>query len=516
MMLASGEQMKNIDKRAIGSYGIPSLTLMERAAEAIAAQVQSDLKESDTVAVFAGNGNNGGDGFAAAWLLLQRGYQIRVFFTGDPQRMTPDCREMQARYAALGGCTEPFQPETEEQEDYVQNCAVVIDAIFGVGLSRPISGIAAQAVACINRSNGLVFSADMPSGIHSDTGAALGDAVLADKTMTFTCKKIGQILGAGPRHCGELIVAPIGIPAAALEAESLFAIEVDDSLVSSMLPDRPADGHKGTFGKVCIIAGSLPYAGAPVLSARSASHSGCGLVFLCVPQSIWEPTASRCLEEMVIPFPDAEGMLSESALQQLQEKANGCTAVLLGPGLGRSAGVEQIVQNMIKSCQCPLVLDADGINALSGHIDWLGARNGLVTVLTPHDGEFFRLTGHHPSADRVVEARKVAAQLGCFLLLKGHPTVVATPDGRCYVNTTGGSGLAKGGSGDVLAGLLVSLIAQGMEAGEAAAAAAWIHGRAGDLLEIEQTARAMVPGQLIEKFPAVFCNLTSLAAEKKT
>ena len=506
MRLATAGQMRNMDRQAIAVCGIPSLELMERAAQGIVDNLLPDLGDGAAV-VFAGSGNNGGDGFAVAWILQKQGREVRVFFTGEQSRMTADCREMQGRYAALGGRTEPFDPESADQIRYAERCAVVVDAIFGVGLSRPVTGCPAAAIACINRCSGLVVAADMPSGVHSDTGAVLGAAVVADKTITFTCAKIGQLIGDGARHCGEVTVVPIGIPREAVDGEEPFAEAVTGSAVQAYLPVRPEDGHKGTFGKVCIAAGSIPYAGAPVLAARAASHSGCGLVFLCVPQSIWVPTAARCLEEMVLPLPDVEGMVSEFALQSLQEKIQACDSVLLGPGLGRGGSVDRVIHTVLETCRAPLVLDADGINALSGHIDWLEARRGLVTVLTPHDGEFSRLMGHFPGADRVGEARTAAARLGCVILLKGHPTIVATPDGRCYVNTTGGSGLAKGGSGDVLAGLLVSLLAQGMEAGAAAAAAAWIHGRAGDLLEGERTARAMVPGQLVETFSEVFREL---------
>ncbi len=504
MRLMTAEQLRRLDRRAIEEGGIPSLTLMERAAEHLAKAAAEGFPAPGRAAVVCGSGNNGGDGFAAACLLLQAGWAVRVLFVGRREKMTADCRAMARRFLALGGGAADYDPADGGQAAFLAAADLVIDALFGVGLSRPVEGISAQAVAAMNAAGGLVAAADMPSGLHSDTGAVMGCAVKADRTVTFTERKLGQLLGKGPLYCGEVLLADIGIPAALAAEERPAAVGVDRDWVRRRLPPRPADGHKGTFGSAYLLAGSRRYAGAPLLASRAAVRGGCGLVFLGVPESVWPAVAARCLEEMPQPLPERDGALGLKALPAARSEMERCSAALIGPGLGRGAETAAAVRALAEALPGPLVLDADGINALEGHIDVLEGRRGRTTVLTPHPGEFARLGG---GGEPLPAARDFAVRYGCTLVLKGHRTVTAAPDGSCFVNTTGGSGLAKGGSGDVLAGLITSLLAQGAAPWEAAAAAVWIHGRAGELLERERTAYAMAPGQLPEAFSAVFREL---------
>ncbi len=289
-------------------------------------------------------------------------------------------------------------------------------------------------------------------------------------------------------------------------------VELNQSLVKGWLPARPEEGHKGTFGKVDIVAGSEGYTGAPVLAARAAVRGGTGLVFLQVPRCVYPIVAVKCDEAMPSPLPDQGGKLGAEALPLILERTKGCDAVLLGPGLGRSEESDKVVRRLAKAIEKPLVLDADGLNALDGHISILESRKG-PTVLTPHDGEFARLTGRWPGTHwltgqrtyekRLADACSLAKRTRAVVVLKGHRTIIAEPGGSLCVNTTGNAGMAKGGSGDVLAGLTVSLLAQGMSAFHAAAAAVWIHGRAGDLCRDEMGERAMTPSDLIAHFGAV-------------
>lgn len=278
-----------------------------------------------------------------------------------------------------------------------------------------------------------------------------------------------------------------------------------EELVKSWLPERPEDGHKGTFGKVNIIAGCEGFTGAPVLASRAAVRGGTGLVFLQVPRSVYPIIAVKCDEAMPSPLVDEDGKLAAAACGKVMERLSACDAGLIGPGLGRSSGVDTVVWNAVERYEKPLVVDADGLNALSQHILLLKQRTA-PTVLTPHDGEFQRLSGFWPSRQQE-ERREQAAEFarihGCVLVLKGHRTVIANDRGRLYENTTGNAGMAKGGSGDVLGGLIVSLIAQGMEPIHAAAAAVWIHGRAGDLCAKAMGQRAMTPTDLIGRLPEV-------------
>ena len=280
--------------------------------------------------------------------------------------------------------------------------------------------------------------------------------------------------------------------------------ELTRDLIASWLPDRPEDGHKGTFGKVLIAGGSVGFSGAPVLAARAAVRGGTGLVFLGVPRSVWPAAAVKCDSAMPFPLPeDAAGRMTDAAAAALSEKLSGCDAGLLGPGLGQSEQLDTLVTRVLETAECPMVVDADGLNALSRHMDIL-SRAKAPWILTPHDGEYQRLSGHLPGPDRGAEALAFARKYRCILVLKGHRTVVAAPDGQVYENTTGNHGMAKGGSGDALAGLILSLLGQGMEPVQAAAAGVWIHGRAGDRAAMDKSFRGMTPSDLIEALPLVW------------
>ena len=273
---------------------------------------------------------------------------------------------------------------------------------------------------------------------------------------------------------------------------------IDRAYVKNLLPARDPYGHKGTFGKVLCICGSVGYTGAPVFASRAAVRTGSGLVFLAVPESIWPVCAVKSDEAMPFPMPDMDGRL-HGCFTQLRQRAEGCDAILAGCGLGRSAGLDELMRDILTFPQ-PLVLDADGINAIASHMDVLQRRRGRVTVLTPHEGEFLR-AGGDLSRGRIDAAVDYAVKYGVHLILKGHETVVAAPDGRYRINTTGNSGMAKGGSGDVLAGMVLSLLGQGMEAFDACCAAVYLHGRAGDLAAADKGERGMTPTDLLESIP---------------
>ena len=276
-------------------------------------------------------------------------------------------------------------------------------------------------------------------------------------------------------------------------------LTLDAAYVRAALPRRDPEGHKGDFGKVYVLGGSVGYTGAPVFCSRAAVHSGCGLVFLGVPSDIWQVAAVKSDEAMPHPLPSLDGKLCLSAEEDIRRRAAGCDAVAVGCGMGRSEESDGLVCRLL-TLEQPLVLDADGINALEWHIDELSRRRGLVTVLTPHEGEFFRVGGD-VSRGRESGAAAYAARRGVYLVLKGHRTVIAAPDGRLAVNTTGNDGMAKGGSGDILTGMTASLLAQGMEPFAACCCAVWLHGRAGDLAAAEKGRRGMTPGDLLEKLP---------------
>ena len=282
--------------------------------------------------------------------------------------------------------------------------------------------------------------------------------------------------------------------------------EITAGWVKELLPGRDPWGHKGTFGKVYCLCGSVGYTGAPVFAGRAAMRTGSGLVYLGVPAAVWQVTAVKSDEAMPFPLPDRDGKLSLAAEGAIRERTASCDAVLIGCGLGRSDESDQLVRRLL-DMEKPLILDADGINALQHHINTLSVRHDRVTVLTPHEGEFVRVGGDL-SLGRERAAREFALQHGTYLVLKGHRTIVAAPDGRMAVNTTGNAGMAKGGSGDILSGMLLSLLGQGMAPFEACCAAVWLHGRAGDLAAADKGERGMIPGDLLEQIPYAMKNLS--------
>lgn len=544
MNLATAAQMQEIDRIAIHERGIPSLDLMERAAEGVADAVEA-LAEREVpagrekalllpeargqvslgghtaeivkapgggrrrAAVFAGPGNNGGDGVAAARLLAGRGWEVRVFLVGDRASLTPDNAANAARlsevHLTLETLPEDFPADTEENCALLAWCAgcdVLVDALFGVGLGRPVSGQFAAAVALMNSVLVPVVAADIASGLSADTGRVLGCAVRAAVTVTFSLAKVGQLVDQGGSYTGWLIVHDIGIPEDILRTQKLDTETIDALFVKNVLPRRREDGHKGDFGKDYILAGSVGFTGAPVFAARACVRTGAGLVTVGTPAAAWPVVAGKCMEEMPYPLPDQDGKLSAAARGSILERAQTCGAVLIGPGLGRSPESDGLLCSLAAELPQSLVLDADGINAVSEHIDVLRKRFGRVTVLTPHDGEFARLGGDLAACARLDAARDFAREHGCVLVLKGHRTIVAAPDGRAAVNTTGNSGMAKGGSGDVLSGMILALLGQGMAAYEAACAAVWLHGRAGDLAARDKGEYSMTPSDLLERIPA--------------
>lgn len=506
MRIVSASRMRELDRRAIRDRGIPSLELMENAAGAVVRTALARMKERSAApyraAVFCGAGNNGGDGAAAARLLLAEGVQVRAFMVGDREKMTSDCQSMVRRLERAGGRLEDFLPGDSEQEAWVKEADLLVDAIFGIGLTRRVEGRYARAIALMNASQVPVVAADIPSGVETDTGRVLGTAVKAWDTVTFTCPKAGHFVGRGELCAGRLTVADIGIPKELLEEEktqlqALFPEEIE-------LPHRRREAHKGDFGRVCILGGCVGYTGAPVLAAKAAVRTGAGLVTVLVPSSIWPVAAVKLECAMPRPLPAAaNGSLSWDSREEALAHMDASDAALIGPGLSRAEGAAETVRYLLTHTRGPVVLDADGINALEGHIHVLEARRGLTTVLTPHDGEFARLTGAPPSEDRLGAARDFAARHGCVLVLKGHRTITAFPDGKAVINTTGNPGMAKGGSGDILAGMIAALIAQGMGPGDAVPWAVCLHGQAGDLTAAELGEYGMTPVDMLERIPEI-------------
>jgi len=489
--------MRLSDRHVIEDLGIPGTELMAAAARHIADAARARRKEG-AIAAFCGTGNNGGDGIGAAAYLLQEGAAVRVFLIGNPESLTPDSREMLRLLESHGGAVETFD-SAHDIVGYLRGCDVIIDAMFGTGLNSDVRGDALLAVEMINESAAYVIAADMPSGVCADTGRILGAAVSADLTVTFSLPKAGQFLEPGCVCAGDLHVCDIGVPQEVLRDLPAYADAVLPDEIA--LPRRNPNTHKGDYGRCLIIAGSVGYTGAPTLCARAASRCGAGLVAVGVPQRIYDITAAKLDEEMPFPLPDdGSGRLSIAALDAIVSRAAECDAMVIGPGLSRSPGITELVAAVLKLVTIPVILDADGINAISGNIDILDNAAGPV-ILTPHPGEFMRLGGDLSGGNRLGPAREFAVAHNVITVLKGHRTISAMPDGSAYINTTGGPAMAKGGSGDVLAGMIAALIGQKFPLKDSVLAAVCIHGYAGDKCADEYGVYSPVAGDIINMLP---------------
>ncbi len=519
MKILTAEAMQAVDRRAIEEIGIPSLVLMENAALGVVEAVARHFPRAQAVAIFCGPGNNGGDGLAVGRHLALRGYEPRLFLAtggrglaGDALTQLEICRRSRLEVVELLGAAEVDAALTD-----ARGCDLVIDALFGTGLGRPLAGVFAELVAGLNTLPVPCLAIDLPSGLDASRAEVLGPHVQAELTVTFAAPKVAHVFLPAAQAVGELAVVDLGIPAFLLEeaAGDLSLLSAEE--VAGLLPRRRPDGHKGDHGHALIVAGGPGRAGAAILASRAAVRCGAGLVTAAVPASIAATVDGGSIESMTLGLPaQVDGELGAEAAEAVLAAGQGKDAVALGPGLGRSEGAEAAIRAIAAACPLPLVLDADGLNAFAGRLGELAARRA-PTVLTPHPGEMARLLGitaAEVQADRPAAARRAAELSGAVVVLKGHLTLVAAGrglEGACEVrvNPTGGPALASGGSGDVLTGMIAAFLAQGLAAGEAAAAGVFVHGLAGDRLAEASGAPAIAAADLAAELPAALASLLS-------
>jgi NAD(P)H-hydrate epimerase len=507
--LVTARTMRALDRHTIETLGVAGDLLMESAGRAVAAVVLERLPRGGSVLVVCGSGNNGGDGLVVARQLQLLGVPVRTLCVGEPEKLRGDAARNLTRARALEVPIEG--PGWLERSDDLSQWAepgraVVVDAIFGTGLTRTVDGAAARAIAAIDRwgRRGPVVAVDLPSGLHADSGQVLGAAVSAEITVTIGLPKLGLVLEPGRSHAGRVVVARVGIADRAPDALADATLWTG-AAAGTLLPERPAAGHKGTFGHVLVVAGSPGKTGAAALAARGAGRAGAGLVTIACPAGIEEILEVKCTESMTAALPDtAERCLAASAEKAILELGAERDAIALGPGLGMHPETVALVRAVAAGLDAPLVIDADGLNALATAGGSLSGRSA-PTIVTPHPGEAARLLGATVASinqDRVESAKRLASETGAVVLLKGAASVVAAPDGRVLVNPTGGPALATGGTGDVLTGMVAALLAQGTAPFEAAGLAAYLHGFAGDRIASQAGPLGLQASDLADEVPS--------------
>ncbi len=508
MKIVTGTQMQALDGRTITEARVPSLVLMERAGTGLADFIQHRLGalRGKSITVVCGKGNNAGDGFVAARLLRQRHANVTVLLLSPAGELSRDAAATYRRWVRTGGtsATRSFRSR-EQAKPLLTASALIVDALLGTGLSTPVSGAYAEAIDLINASGQPVVAVDIPSGIHADSGAMLGHAVRATSTVTFGLPKCGLYLGAGIDHAGSVHIVDIGIPSAFVDEIDSRTLLITKDLVANALPPRPASAHKGTFGHAGILAGSVGKSGAAALAATAALRTGAGLVTVAIPASVNDVLEAKLLEVMTMPLPDTKARtLARAGFDRILAFMQARTAIAIGPGLSTHPETVELVQALMKHLDRPSVLDADALNALASRASLLTACK-TPPVLTPHPGEMARLepeaTSQSVNADRLGTAGRFARERGVFVVLKGARTVIARPDGLLAICPTGNSGMATAGTGDVLTGMIVGLLAQGVPSWEAACSAAYLHGAAGDLAARQLGSAGMIAGDLIEQIP---------------
>jgi ADP-dependent NAD(P)H-hydrate dehydratase / NAD(P)H-hydrate epimerase len=515
------QQMREADRQTIEDVGLPSIVLMENAGRQVVAAMESAFESlaSMSIAVVCGRGNNGGDGFVVARALIDRSIQTRVALIGESSALKGDARanfeilralDIDVLEVADAGAWELHGADLLDVD-------LVVDALVGTGLTAPLSGLYETVVEDINAAPVPVVSIDLPSGLSADSPDVGGPAIDAALTVTLAAPKLPLVLPPGEELAGTLVIADIGIPSAVVNGIDGPWVELlTKDAMRALVPPRAPQSHKGDYGHVLVVAGSPGKTGAAVLAARAALRSGAGLVTVAAPAGCLPLIAPYGPEFMTLALAeDANGLVDAEAAEQVL--AFEADVIAAGPGLGRSPGVRAFVRALVEQCAVPLILDADAVVAFAGEPDRLLARDGVDLILTPHPGEMAAITGlsvEDVQANRLAVARDFASTHRAHVVLKGHRTIVAMPEGQTYINLTGNPGMATAGSGDVLLGVVAAWTAQLMDAEAACRLAVYLHGLAGDLAEADEGEIALIAGDIVDRLGDAVLELT--ARRKKT
>jgi len=510
MLLVTTNEMRELDRKAIEEVGIPGLLLMENAGLQVVhhAERRFGSWRGKRVLVLCGGGNNGGDGMVVARQVAQRGAEVRIVLAADPVKVAGDALTNLQIVQRLGLPLHVLHSAEELSELWQQGWDLVVDALLGVGVKGEVRGLVGETIRFFEGRDVPVVSVDIPSGIDADTGAVCGCAMRAQLTVTFGAMKVGLAVYPGAEYAGEVVVGEIGIPRFLLEQANIPRRLITREQVRRWLPVRPAEAHKGRFGHVLVVGGSVGLAGAPMMAAEAVLRVGAGLCSVAVPQSIYATAAATLREAMVHPLPDApEGCLSADSVEPMLPLLERANALAIGPGWGTHPPARQALRKLLSRARVACVIDADALNCMALEPDIL-PESPPPLVFTPHPGEMARLLGTDTAsvqANRLTIAQQAAERFRAIVVLKGARTVIATPNGRIWVNPTGNVGMATGGSGDALTGTIAGLLAQGLDAECSATVGVYLHGLAGDLAAQAVGEAGMIAGDIIRYLPQAIC-----------
>jgi hydroxyethylthiazole kinase-like uncharacterized protein yjeF len=504
MRVVTAAEMYAIDHDTIQNIGISDDSLMENAGQALFNVLKERIPRSARVAVLSGTGNNGGDGFVVARMLKSYGYDTELWLVPPKEKIKGAAKTALGVYERSGYDIKEYIGNEQYFAEQIRHYDVIIDALLGIGIQGAVRSPYKEIIELVNRSDAIVYAIDIPSGTPAD-GGEVETAVRADVTITIQCPKLGAYTFPTADYYGELLVVDIGIPPVAVERNAAIRSTWEEEDVVRTLPKRNRSSHKGTYGKLLVVGGSRPMTGAITLTAKAALRSGAGLLTMAVPDDIYSVVANRVPEAMYYPCPSRDGSFSGV----IDVSTLDIDAIAIGPGMGRTDGARQLVRALLQQ-PVPMVMDADALFFWNEYASFVRERKS-VTIVTPHPGEMARmldLSIRDVEKDRFGISKRLATDYGIYVVLKGPYTIVTTPDGSQYVNTTGNPAMAKGGSGDVLTGMIAAFLMQHHSAQEAISNAVWIHGKAADMLvENGHSQWDLLAGDLIDGISSVLSHL---------
>ncbi len=505
--VVTAKQMQAIDRHAIEGIGIPGIALMENAGVGVVHELQKSFPDltCKKVFIFCGKGNNGGDGFVIARHLFNLGCEVRILLAGKLSELKGSAATNANSARNIGVQIGELDSDSLNRHDHkLRHCDIIIDALFGTGLNKPATGFIEKVIDKINQYGKFVVSVDINSGVDSDSGQLMGPHVKSSLTLALAHWKLSHLLHPTAGVMQEARLINIGIPAKACEEQNIQVHQSEEEDIKSYFQKRDPNSHKGSYGHVLVLAGSRGKSGAAGLTALAVLRAGAGLCTLALPESSQKAFELQPMEVMTVPLPEtANGTLSFKAKKSILDLLKGKSVVAIGPGISTDPETVALIGEILPQIKCPLVIDADALNALSLHKDWL-KKLSPETVLTPHPKEISRLTGvptEEIQKNRIATAAKFSSEHSLTLVLKGSPSLIGLDDGSVVINPTGNAGMATGGSGDVLTGIIAGLMAQGLSASQASIAGTFIHGQAGDRFAENESQTTLIAGDLLRCLP---------------